>query len=62
MGLIATSERDVQRIEVLSKVFALDSNLVEWKDVPASTVAGAALGGAHHLEIRSEIWLLSPTA
>ncbi|WP_018099176.1 hypothetical protein [Sinorhizobium meliloti] len=42
MGLIAMSERDLQ-VEVLSKVFALDSNLVEWKDVPASTVAGAAL-------------------
>ncbi len=36
MGLIAMSERDLQ-VEDLSKVFALDSNLVEWKDVPAST-------------------------
>ncbi len=37
MGLMAISERDLQRIEVLSKVIALDSKQVEWKDVRAST-------------------------
>ncbi|ASJ63860.1 hypothetical protein SMB554_30385 (plasmid) [Sinorhizobium meliloti] len=61
MGLIAMSKRYLQRIEVLSQVIELDSKQVEWKDVRASTVAGAALG-ARHLEIRSETWLLSPTA
>lgn len=55
------SKRYLQRIEVLSQVIELDSKQVEWKDVRASTVAGAALG-ARHLEIRSETWLLSPTA
>lgn len=62
MGLIAMSKRYLQRIEVLSQVIELDSKQVEWKDVRASTVAGAALGGARHLEIRSETWLLSPPA
>ncbi|MHC2492564.1 hypothetical protein [Sinorhizobium meliloti] len=62
MALIAMSERDLQRIEIVSKAIELDSKHVEWKDVRASTVAGAALRGARHLEIRSETWLLSPTA
>ncbi len=51
MGLIAMSKRDLQRIEVLSQVIELDSKQVEWKDVRASTVAGAALRGGRHLEI-----------